>query len=140
MAKSMQLTTNQKLVFDALRHASGPLSAYALLDRLRIHGINAPVQVYRALKNLVERGLAHRLETINAYVSCSHPEGCGSGFSVFVICDRCGHIGEFVDDVLDGRLGDWSKREDFHLANATIEIHGVCSTCRALAESSSPLS
>ncbi|MCS6758506.1 MAG: transcriptional repressor, partial [Candidatus Devosia euplotis] len=58
------LTRNQGLVLGALAHADTPLSAYQLLDALRADGLRAPLQVYRALDKLVERGLAHRLESL----------------------------------------------------------------------------
>ena len=59
-AIAMKLTVNQQGVLATLQQGNGPQSAYALLDRLREHGINGPAQVYRALKNLGERGLVHR--------------------------------------------------------------------------------
>ena len=129
MAKPTPLTPKQTLVLEALRQAHEPLSAYALLDRLRARGFTAAVQVYRALKHLVGRGLAHRLETMNAYVSCAYRDGCGRGFAVFMICDRCGHISEFRDVMLSARLDGWSGRNGFRLSSATIEMHGACSAC-----------
>ena len=70
---TQQLTKNQGLVFDVLSHSQGPLSAYTILDKLRDHGFRAPLQVYRALEKLLEFGLVHRLESINAFVACAHP-------------------------------------------------------------------
>jgi len=66
------LTRNQSLVFGALSRAEGPLSAYTILDQLRDDGFRAPLQVYRALDKLVETGMVHRLESLNAFVACSH--------------------------------------------------------------------
>ena len=57
----MPLTANQQRVLTTLRQADGPLTAYALLDRLREQGFNAPAQVYRALERLAEQDLVHRL-------------------------------------------------------------------------------
>lgn len=71
----MPLTANQEAVYAALRRAQSPLSAYALLARLREQGFNAPTQVYRALDRLLEQGIVHRLESMNAYVSCRHSDG-----------------------------------------------------------------
>ena len=66
------LTKNQSLVFETLQRADQPISAYTILDRLRDHGFRAPLQVYRALDKLVEAGLVHRLESLNAFVACAH--------------------------------------------------------------------
>jgi Fur family zinc uptake transcriptional regulator len=71
----VDLTKNQSLVMGALTNSDGPLSAYTILDQLRDHGFRAPLQVYRALDKLVEFGLVHRLESLNAFVACRHP-GC----------------------------------------------------------------
>lgn len=132
----MQLTTNQQRVLDALRGAEGPLGAYALLKRLREQGFSAPVQVYRALERLRQHGLVHRLETLNAYVSCSLPEG-RQGVTAFTICDDCGRIDELVDGALSRSLGHLVRCRGFSPGSTTIEIHGRCSRCRGLAHEAS---
>jgi Fur family zinc uptake transcriptional regulator len=55
------LTRNQSLVLKTLSDADQPLGAYELLNRLQPSGFKAPLQVYRALDQLVEKGLVHRL-------------------------------------------------------------------------------
>ena len=90
-----QLTKNQALVFDVLEKAEGPLSAYTILDKLRDHGFRAPLQVYRALEKLLEYGVVHRLESINSFVVCAHPDENCHGTVAFAICDSCGQVIEF---------------------------------------------
>jgi Fur family zinc uptake transcriptional regulator len=119
-------------VLDALRQARGPLSAYALLDLVRGEGFSAPTQVYRALDRLRQHGLVHRLETLNAYVSCSHPRG--DGVTAFAICDNCGHIDELVDRTLGNSLQRLANRCAFSPKSSTIEIHGRCAVCTGLAQ------
>ncbi len=65
-----KLTRNQQLVLDRLAASPAALTAYDLLDQLRPAGLRAPVQVYRALETLGQRGLIHRIESLNAYVAC----------------------------------------------------------------------
>jgi Fur family zinc uptake transcriptional regulator len=43
-ADAMKLTRNQELVLSTLEDAAQPLSAYGILDRLREHGLRAPLQ------------------------------------------------------------------------------------------------
>ena len=126
-----QLTKNQSLVFDALTSSSSPLSAYGLLDRLRDHGFRAPLQVYRALDKLVEFGMVHRLESLNAFVACAHPhDGCTShGTVAFMICGKCGQVAEFHDHAMDHRLKDIAREKGFKAEKTTIEIRGLCSGC-----------
>ena len=125
----MQLTADQQRVLATLQEASSPLSAYALLDRLREAGFSAPVQVYRALERLAEQGLVHRLESLNAYVSCSRSGGCRHGLKAFAICDNCGHVDEFTDNRLGRYLGRRMKDNAFSLRSSTIELHGKCEAC-----------
>ena len=130
-----QLTKNQDLVLGALKRAEGPLSAYVILDKLRDHGFRAPLQVYRALDKLIERGLVHRLESLNAFVACAHSgESCCShhGTVAFAICNACGHVMEFHDHTVDHRLSDWARGKGFKQEKTTIEIRGLCATCSAV--------
>lgn len=126
-----QLTKNQALVFDALSASAAPLSAYGILDLLRDKGFRAPLQVYRALDKLVEFGLVHRLESINAFVACAHPQSdcCAHGTVAFAICHKCGHVEEFHDHTIDHRLSDWAKGRRFKAEKTTIEIRGLCANC-----------
>jgi Fur family zinc uptake transcriptional regulator len=123
------LTRNQELVLGALAHSPAPLSAYDILDRVRPDGIKAPLQVYRALDKLVERGLAHRLESLNAFVACADEHCHVKGLIAFAICEKCGKVDEFADAVVDERLGAWAARSGFKPERTTIEIRGLCAGC-----------
>jgi Fur family zinc uptake transcriptional regulator len=132
MATRHELTKNQTLVLDALARAEGPLSAYTLLDQLREHGFRAPLQVYRALEKLIAFGLVHRLESLNAFVACAHPHDHHQhGLIAFAICDGCGQVDEFSDEMVEKRLRDWSSDHAFKLEKTTIEMRGLCSACVA---------
>ena len=65
---------NHEQVYRVLRSARGPMTAYQILDAVRPKGISAPPTVYRALNRLMRDGLAHRLESMNAYVACADPQ------------------------------------------------------------------
>jgi Fur family zinc uptake transcriptional regulator len=128
---AMSLTAHQQDVLDALQQAGVPLTAYALLERLRGRGLGAPTQVYRALDKLSARGLVHRLESVNAYVCCRQTVGAGTphGPVAFAICDACGHADEFADAGLGLYLGHWARNRRFALGRSTIELHGLCADC-----------
>lgn len=128
---AQQLTRNQALVLGRLEEADGPMSAYAILDQLRDDGLRAPLQVYRALEKLLDFGLAHRLESLNAFVACAHPHCHASGLIAFAICEKCGQVSEFSDDVVRDRLAQWADREGFVTSRTTMEIRGACKACAA---------
>lgn len=123
------LTKNQSLVFGALSRADGPLSAYTILDQLRDDGFRAPLQVYRALDKLVETGMVHRLESLNAFVACSHP-GCDSHETIaFAICETCGKVAEISDQALETRLLELAREDGFTVKRAVVELRGLCAGC-----------
>lgn len=126
------LTKNQSLVMNALSDAKRPLSAYTILDVLRDQGFRAPLQVYRALDKLVEFGMVHRLESLNAFVACQHPscDGEGKETAMFAICERCGQVEELVRQKLVKAIRDLAQEIDFSLNESVIELRGVCSSCK----------
>tara|TARA_R110000868_G_scaffold169762_1_gene404827 strand:- start:1084 stop:1509 length:426 start_codon:yes stop_codon:yes gene_type:complete len=125
------LTKNQALVFDALTGTEEPLSAYTILDRLRDEGLRAPLQIYRALDKLMDLGMVHRLESLNAFVACSHP-ACGAHETVaFAICDGCGQVDEVADERLASHLTAVAQHDGFTLKQSIVELRGLCRTCAA---------
>lgn len=120
-------STNHELVFAALRKTGKPLTAYEILNRLRPHGVSAPPTVYRALGRLIEDGRAHRLESLNAFVACAHPQHGGT--AVFAICHACGTVEELSDARLNRRIADVARDAEFDLDRSVVELHGRCGDC-----------
>jgi len=131
MAARDVLTKNQLCVLEKLEAASGPLSAYMLLDQLRERGFRAPLQIYRALDTLVKTGFVHRLESINSFVACAEPHDHGHSMTAFAICDTCGQVAEMSDHDVDHRLDEWVRSTGFAAKKAVIEFRGICAKCRA---------
>ncbi len=129
MADVSELTHNQSLVLGVLTDAAAPLSAYTILTDLRDHGLRAPTQVYRALDKLLTLGLVHKLETLNAFVACSHNHGTERGATVFAICTGCGEVTEFTDAVIDDHISRRAGDERFNVDSAIVELRGVCGLC-----------
>ena len=128
---SADLTKNQALVMGALTRSDSPLSAYTILDQLRDDGFRAPLQVYRALDKLVEFGMVHRLESLNAFVACRHP-GCDDHETIaFMICETCGQVDELSDDALADRVVFLAGEARFALKKTTVELRGICRNCQA---------
>lgn len=125
----VKLTKNQAHVMNALKNADAPLSAYTLLDELRTEGFRAPLQVYRALEKLVELGMVHRLESLNAFVACSHPRCIDHKTTAFMICDTCGQVNEILDPKLTNQLQILAQNSDFSVKKSTIELSGSCQDC-----------
>jgi Fur family transcriptional regulator, zinc uptake regulator len=115
-------------VYRVLRSARGLMTAYEILDAVRPKGISAPPTVYRALNRLMRDGLAHRLESMNAYVACADPQHRHET-AIFAICHDCGHIDEMPEGGVVERLIRKISKHGFAVDQTTIEIQGLCASC-----------
>jgi Fur family zinc uptake transcriptional regulator len=119
-------------VLDLLRAAPRPIGAYALLEHLRTtHPHAAPPTVYRALAFLLDEGLVHRIERLNAFIAAGEQWATprAAGKVQFLICDRCGHTAQLHDPTVVDALSLVMDRLGFVARDATIEVQGVCATC-----------
>lgn len=115
------------IVLETLRKAQRPISAYEIISMSRADAAMAPPTAYRALERLIELGLAHKLESLNAFVACSH--SAHHDDMAFAICDSCGSVAEFKMPAIAKALGSWSRSTGFKLNASMIELHGECTTC-----------
>ena len=123
------LTKNQTVVLKTLKKVPGTtLTAYEILDQLRDQGLKAPLQIYRALDKLIEKGLVHRLESLNAFIACD--ESCqNDGATAFVICDECDGVQEVSDVSVASFLGQLARQTSLKPTKSNIELHGICHIC-----------
>lgn len=129
MIDRTSLSQNQKLVLNVLEKGTGAMSAYMILDELRDVGLRAPLQVYRALEKLILIGRVHRLESLNAFISCSHLSCEKNSVPAFVICDKCDQVEEICDDTVSLFLAGLEEKTKFKTSKSSIELHGVCDAC-----------
>jgi Fur family zinc uptake transcriptional regulator len=141
--RGAQLTALRRQVLRLVIDADQPVGAYALLDRLRESRAGAaPPTVYRALDFLVEQGLIHKVERLNAFIGCidalDHPTDCDCGEAhdhphQFLICRRCGIATEISDPGVALALSRAARAAGFAPARATVEVEGLCAACAATA-------
>lgn len=123
-----KLSRNQSEILSCLRNSGEPLSAYAILDRVRKSGISHPPTVYRALNDLMKKGMVHRLESRSAFIACGH--GACDGKFAFAICRACDRVVEIpLTDDDQARLMGLSPNE-ITPERVSLEIAGVCQDCR----------
>ena len=130
--QTSELTKKQSLVMNLLSKAKGPLSAYNILYDLRDYGFRGPTQVYRVLEKLLEIGMVHRIESMNAFVACQQ-EKCdekNKEINLFTICEICGSVQELLNNGLKNIVKSLSKDNNFLLKNSVLELNGVCSKCK----------
>jgi Fur family transcriptional regulator, zinc uptake regulator len=128
-ARAQRLTPMRRHVLEALLASHRPLGAYEIIEHLADQARPAPITIYRALDFLRDNGLVHRIESRNAFVACVHHHA-GSDPVVFLICERCGIVGEAPGRSVGEALRASSRAAGFVPKSPVIEIAGVCAHCR----------
>ena len=128
--RSQRLTPIRRQVLEALLTSHRPLGAYEIIERTATPGARpAPITIYRALDFLKENGLVHRIESRNAFIACINNHGIDD-LVVFLICERCGSVGEAASAAVAQTLKTASRAAGFTPKAPVIEIGGVCAHCR----------
>ncbi|HEV2161952.1 MAG TPA: Fur family transcriptional regulator [Stellaceae bacterium] len=123
-----ELTELRRSVLGLVLEAAGPVTAYQLLDRLRkVRKGAVPPTVYRALEFLLEHGLIHRLERLNAFIPCA--ETGHRHVAQFLICRECGSVAEIEDQAAARALVHAAERKGFRARDTVVEIEGTCAAC-----------
>jgi len=139
--RGLRLTPIRARVLGLIADAGQPVKAYDLLDRLRADksrvdksgegegaGAAAPPTVYRALDFLLANGFIHKLESVNAFVACHHPNA-EQHSAPFLICDGCHKAVELEDADVVARLDVQARTLGFSPQTQTLEVHGLCADC-----------
>lgn len=133
--RGLRLTDIRARVLGLVADAGKPIKAYDLLDKVREGegaGAAAPPTVYRALDFLLANGFIHKLESVNAFVACHHPNAAQHS-APFLICDGCHKAVELEDEHVVATLDAQARALGFSPQTQTLEVHGLCAKC-AIAE------
>lgn len=134
--RGLRLTAIRARVLSLVAAAGKPIKAYDLLEQIRVDkgteaegaGAAAPPTVYRALDFLLANGFIHKLESINAFVACHHPNAAQHSVP-FLICDRCHSATELEDASIVAALDAAARGLGFAPQAQTLEVHGLCAKC-----------
>ena len=131
LAQKVRLTDTRRRVLEFLLEEHRPMGAYAILERLRAQGLKAqPPVAYRALDFLIAQGLAHRIESLNAYVACVNPTDCA--VPSFLICKSCERVAETEDRAASPALSQAASQLGFVIEQELREASGTCPSCATL--------
>ena len=131
--RGLRLTPIRANVLRLIADPGKPVKAYELLEKVREGkgtGADAPPTVYRALDFLMANGFVHKLESVNAFVACHHPNSAQHSVP-FLICDRCHSAVELEDSQVVTQLEDRARALGFQPQAQTLEVHGLCARCAA---------
>jgi Fur family zinc uptake transcriptional regulator len=122
-----RLTKTRRQVLELLWQTHQPRKAYDVLRDLSAVDASAkPPTVYRALDFLLQMGLAHKVESLDAYVGCN-----GSHDHQYLICNACGTVADISDAALSGQLTAAARMKKFNVEKTIVEIKGHCERCAA---------
>ena len=100
----------------------------SLLNNLKKSDASAkPPTVYRSLDFLMEHGFIHKIQSLNAFVGCSHPDEHEDCY--FLICKECKNIEECCSNKVKKVLTSTSGKNNFSPNQVTLEITGICQDC-----------
>jgi Fur family zinc uptake transcriptional regulator len=123
----VRLTPIRRQVLEVVWGSHDPIGAYDIIAKLpRADRPVAPMTVYRALDFLVEQGLVHRLDSLNAFIGCDRATEQHAG--QLLVCHRCARVTEIDDPKLRRALDAAATAFGFR-CDASVEIKGVCAEC-----------
>jgi len=127
--RGRRLTPIRRKVLELLLRHGRSLKAYELLDAMRaVHPGAAPPTVYRALEFLMDEGLIHRLDAVNAWTACH--DAAGAPHDLLVVCTGCGAVAEVSDPAMSRQLAERVAQTGFALATHETEIRALCPQCQ----------
>lgn len=128
--KPPNLTPARTKVLELLLSNHRAMGAYELLEGLQAEGFAAqPPVAYRALDYLMEHGLVHKIERLNAFVACTHPhEQHEPGF---IICTSCNLVAETQNPEPPSSVDKTAQQAGFVISEIIVEALGLCPNCQA---------
>ena len=127
-AQGVKLTPVRRRALEILLEEHRALGAYDVLQRLAADGFGSqPPVAYRALDFLVEHGLAHRIQRLNAFAACMHPGETHA--PVFLICRGCNTVAEAEAAAVRTALDKAAEGMGFVIERSTVEAMGLCPRC-----------
>ena len=129
--KLENLSKNQQIVLNIIEKAKGPVKAYSILNNVQKKGINAPLQVYRALDKLIKIGKIHKVESRNAFIACKNTNCEVSNATAFSICQACEKVSEIVNSKLSKYLKSFQDSTGMKYKKYNLEFFGLCQKCKS---------
>jgi Fur family transcriptional regulator, zinc uptake regulator len=126
--RGVQLTTIRRQVLGLIWDSHRAVKAYDLLDQMKpLQHSAKPATIYRALDFLLEQGLIHRIESLNAFIGCSCSEQQHE--QLFLICVQCHEVEERPGAIVMEAVSKELKLAAFTAHRKAIEIQGICKHC-----------
>jgi Fur family transcriptional regulator, zinc uptake regulator len=128
--RGVRLTELRQQVLTLIWDSHKPLGAYTLMEMLAEESTRrvAPPTVYRTLDFLLEQGLIHRINILNAFVGCPSPEHHHQ--SHFLLCRHCGVAVELESEQINRDILKVAQAAGFSVDSHALEVSGTCARCQ----------
>ncbi|NNF71038.1 MAG: transcriptional repressor [Rhodobacteraceae bacterium] len=128
--RKLQLTPVRRRVMEILLEHHRAMGAYDILEVLRAEGLGSqPPVAYRALEFLRTHGFVHRVERLNGFIACVHPEADHD--PAFLICSACHAVAETEAQAISGAMAQAGNAAGFEVSQMVVEAEGLCPDCRS---------
>ncbi|MFW1802332.1 Fur family transcriptional regulator [Acinetobacter nematophilus] len=121
-----QAQAQQKLL-QILQAENKAMSAYQLLEKAKPYGFHAPMQVYRALKQLCEQKLILKLNTLNLYIASV--ANFDRPYQILTVCTHCKHVQSIAIPKFDRCIKRSLNTKKFNPKYEYLEVLGQCFSC-----------
>ena len=127
-ARGMRVTPQRAIIFEAIEKLEGHITAEDIFAEVqKINPYISLATVYRSLEllqdlNLITQTNLGRSQTYFALKDhCSHHH---------LVCQQCGRIEEFCDDILEPVRAMLEQQYGFEAQTDHMSIFGLCKKCR----------
>lgn len=127
----LRITRPRRSIVELLERSARPLTAGAIHEQLKRRRILVDLaSVYRTLTVLEERGLIHRLATVEGVVRCE-PGFEGSACHHHLVCSKCQSVREVRCDGLEALRRSIADESGYRIERHAVELVGLCPSCAA---------
>ena len=121
---------NNTLVLNVLKKNSKGLTAYQILERIQKFKFVQPMTIYRALKELNDKGLIHKTNKNKTFHLCN-TSGSHEHNAVLAVCNDCGVAEELKTKLFSKVIKHVKSKKKFNFSNFNLEITTTCKECNA---------
>ncbi|MDR2055313.1 MAG: transcriptional repressor [Desulfovibrio sp.] len=126
--QGVRLTSLRRSILEILVAADFPVKAYDIIEYMRDKGKRVtPASIYRTLDFLLQNGLVHRVNSLNAYIPCTGKHS--NHILLMFICSECQKTTEIDDQTLYDSMQSRLEELGMSLQGGCIEIQGTCKEC-----------
>ena len=121
---------NNTLVLNILKKNSKGLTAYQILERIQKFKFVQPMTIYRALKELNDKGLIHKTNKNKTFHLCN-TSGSHEHNAVLAVCNDCGVAEELKTKLFSKIIKHVKSKKKFDFSSFNLEITTTCKECNA---------